>query len=297
MGEDLLATADAALTRLRGRTMDAVRLHCPSPADAHLFALIVSKLSPLLGNIFESEVVRTLNAEARPAGWSWMRQDPGFPDVVLAKGAERSGPGIEIKAWYVHSTEITGRFKESVRLLQKRDVHVAVIAWTMSDVLHGQPYVLDVGLFPALDIAVQRDVKYHKPPLYLCREPEDTTMRTANLQQSNVNGFRLQGSPAEQAAAGVFARSKLSDFSSPAHTPVNQSASAELMSRFPYRLDTNFAKLDRIEYGPLERFKERMLATRLQERLSVLEWTSVLRQLASDSPSAAALSKVEGLLR
>jgi len=44
---------------------------------------VVSKLSPLLGNLFEFNTVEILNdqPEYQQLG-AWRRQDPGFPDTI-----------------------------------------------------------------------------------------------------------------------------------------------------------------------------------------------------------------------
>lgn len=43
--------------------------------------------------------------------------------------------------------------------------------------------------------------------------------------------------------------------------PDYQSLLRELTARFPYRLDTNFAKIDRIALGGLEAFKQNVMQT------------------------------------
>ena len=40
-----------------------------------------------------------------------------------------------------------------------------------------------------------------------------------------------------------------------------QEMASFLMSKYPYRLDTNFAKIDRINHNDIESFKERVLNT------------------------------------
>ncbi len=66
-------------------------------AAVHL-ARLISKLSPLVGNIIEINTVEVLNAkpEFRRFG-KWIRQDPDFPDTIL-KGSISPVPGFEIKA-------------------------------------------------------------------------------------------------------------------------------------------------------------------------------------------------------
>ena len=46
-------------------------------------------------------------------------------------------------------------------------------------------------------MAKARDDHYHNPPDYLVLEPEDTKARTRNLQQTNTNGYKFQGTAAQ----------------------------------------------------------------------------------------------------
>lgn len=48
-----------------------------------------------------------------------------------------------------------------------------------------------------------------------------------------------------------------------------------MTNRFRYRLDTNFAKMDRIEHDEIEAFKTKVLATLVHGR-TILEWRKVL---------------------
>ncbi|MBM4607289.1 hypothetical protein GS575_33200 [Rhodococcus hoagii] len=131
--------------------------------------------------------------QGSPDGLSWHRQDPGFPDAILRhEGHGETNTGFEIKAWYVLSTEITGRFKESLNLLAGKNVNVVIVAWCMSHLIFGKPKILGVLNVSGVELARSRDSHYHNPPDYLTIEPQDTTGRTANLQQSNVNGYKLQ---------------------------------------------------------------------------------------------------------
>jgi hypothetical protein len=74
---------------------------------------IISKLSPLVGNLIEFRMVEFLNeiAELKKIG-IWKRQDPGFPDTIFDSKIAPA-PGFEIKAWFPLATEITARFKDS----------------------------------------------------------------------------------------------------------------------------------------------------------------------------------------
>jgi hypothetical protein len=61
---------------------------------------IISKLSPLVGNLIEFKMVEFLNeiTELKNIG-TWKRQDPGFPDTIFDSEITPA-PGFEIIAWF-----------------------------------------------------------------------------------------------------------------------------------------------------------------------------------------------------
>ena len=102
-------------------------------------------------------------------------------------------PGVEIKTWFPLSTEITARFKDSITFFQKNHIDVALISWIPEHIIWGKPQIIDVLVVSGRSVAKARDLHYHNPPHYIIFEPEDTANRTANLQQTNTNGYILQG--------------------------------------------------------------------------------------------------------
>lgn len=273
----VLDLAAARLEHMRGRTLDAVDIARPdTPEEAANLAKVISKLSPLLGNLIEFKAVALLNAEPeyRPHG-RWKRQDPGFPDTVF-EGSVTPTPGLEIKTWFPLATEITARFKNSQAGLSPGQTRVCVLAWLPTRLIFGEPRVLDVCVIAGSSIAKARDDHYHNPPEYVVIEPEDTAGRTVNLQQTNTSGHRFQGTPAQLAQArkrvqrwGRSAREYRTDAEC-------QARLRRLLAAFPYRLDTNFAKMDRIMHPGLEAFKARVLQQEVHGR-SVREWRHDLR--------------------
>ena len=65
-------------------------------------------------------------------------------------------------------------------------------------------------------------------------------------------------------------------------------------ARFPYRLDTNFAKMDRIVHPGIEAFKKRVLATKIHG-LTIAQWSALLYR-GSDGEVRAALQKRFGII-
>src|SRR5688572_11013693 len=127
---EVLAAAKVHLDTLPGHVFDVLELSRPvSPEAAVNLAKIVSKLSPLVGNLIEFNTCEFLNdrPEFRGVG-SWKRQDPGFPDTIFESHIVPT-PGYEIKAWFPLATEITARFKDSQTHFLDNRTNVAMLAW------------------------------------------------------------------------------------------------------------------------------------------------------------------------
>jgi hypothetical protein len=289
-----LRRAGEAIERLRERPVDLLSVKSLGPdIDAVLIAKNISKLSPFVSTQLENATIKVLSEVPGESDLDWARQDPGFPDAGLRYQGTPTGHGIEAKAWYVHGTEITARFKASQVLLQGRRVRVLLVAWTMSRILFGEPVVVDFELFDAGDLAKVRDEHYHRPIRYLVVEPGDTADRAANLQQANVSGLLLQTQDerllrrAELVAQGDW---------EPPYTERSRAITETLLGMLSYRSETNFAKLDRIDHEGVERFKAKVLAISHLGR-TLAEWTAVLAGLTSSDScvQAAAIEAVKPL--
>lgn len=272
-----IAIATEHLNDLGGHVFDLLTVTKPISPDAAVnLSKVVSKLSPLLGNLIEFNTVEYLNDQEEFAGQGeWERQDPGFPDTVF-RGVDPL-PGFEIKAWFPLATEITARFKDSQNHFTDNNTYVCMLAWLPEHIIYGKPYILDVVVVSGASVAHARDTHYHNPPDYLVLEPEDTTERTRNLQQTNTNGYKLQTTDqAELAEAARIVQSWGPGGADYKPTPEYQHQLRELLGRFNYRLDTNYAKMDRIVHAELEAFKTRVMATEVNG-LTVREWERLFR--------------------
>lgn len=287
--KEAIRLATSTLQGMKGRTLDILTIGRPRDIQSGVeFAKIVSKLSPILGNYIELSSVNHLNDSQEFVGLGrWRRQDPGFPDAIF-EGAISPTPGFEIKAWFPLATEITARFKESQSNLRDGRTSIVLMAWIPEHLIYGRPQILDVCVFPGLSVAEARDRHYHKPPGYLVIEPNDTSSRTRNLQQTNTNGFKWQGSPAqltkaEAEVAGWGARGR--EYST---DEAYQRRLARLQGQYDYRGDTNYAKIDRIEHEGIEAFKSQVLA-RTHGGLSLSAWAKLLSAKPDSVETIAAL--------
>ncbi|MGD0793174.1 MAG: hypothetical protein ABR920_15515 [Terriglobales bacterium] len=275
---EILESASKHLLGLAGHVFDVLTISKPISPDAAVnLSKVVSKLSPLLGNLIEFNTVEFLNnqPEYHELG-EWQRQDPGFPDTIFVGPTITPTPGFEIKAWFPLATEITARFKDSQNHFKRDQTNVCMLAWLPDQLIFGKPKIIDVCIVSARSIAEARDNHYHKPPEYLVLEPGDTTARTRNLQQTNTNGFRWQGSAAQLEKARRLVGSWGKNGRKYRPTPEYQALLSQLTSRFPYRGDTNFAKTDRIVHSGIEEFKQRVLGTTLHG-LTIAQWGRLLR--------------------
>ena len=187
--KDIITSASKHLTELSGYVFDVLTITKPaSNAAAVNLSKVVSKLSPILGNLIEFNTVDFLNSQSEYGPYGvWQRQDPGFPDAVFLGDIEPI-PGFEIKAWFPLATEITARFKDSQNHFSHDQTHVCLLAWLPEKLIYGKPQIIDVCIISGKSIALARDNHYHNPPDYIVLEPEDTSRRTKNLQQTNTNG-------------------------------------------------------------------------------------------------------------
>jgi len=285
--KDIIRLASQYLDDLSGHSFDLLDVSKPISSNAAVnLAKVISKLSPLLGNLIEFNTVEFLNKKEVFAPFGvWKRQDPGFPDTIFI-GNIQPTPGLEIKAWFPLSTEITARFKDSQKFFQCDQTYIALIAWLPESVIYGKPRILNVCVVSGHSVAKARDEHYHKPPDYLVLEPEDTTQRTANLQQTNTNGYKFQGTQEEFFKAEEIVQSWGDDGRNYKPTPEYQELLRELITRFKYRLDTNFAKMDRIVHPDIENFKKLVYGTEFCG-MKIGQWKKLLTSRRDEQIKAA----------
>jgi hypothetical protein len=288
--KEVLTSASLHLQDLAGHVFDLLAISKPISPDAAVnLAKVVSKLSPLLGNLIEFNTVEFLNDQPEYKSLGvWKRQDPGFPDAIF-EGLVSPQPGFEIKAWFPLATEITARFKDSQNHFKDDRTYVCLLARLPNQLIFGKPQIIDVCVVSGRSVAEARDTHYHNPPDYLVLEPEDTTTRTRNLQQTNTNGYKWQGTPKQFAEAQRIVQSWGRRGKKYQPTAKYQALLRQLIARFPYRLDTNFAKIDRIVHSGIEDFKRRVYGTTIHG-LTVSQWNRLLSK-GSDGAIREALEE------
>ena len=291
----ILAEASKTINNLKNRTIDVLSISKPSDIEtARQLSKVISKLSPLMGNMIEFNTVSLLNKECKHTEGIWIRQDPGFPDASFSSQVIIPNPGIEIKTWFPFATEITARFKDSVSRFRANQINVAMIAWIPEFIIWGQPIILDIWIDSAYSVALARDIHYSNPPDYLVIEPEDTSSRTANLQQSNTNGYKLQQSEKLEEAKEIvkqWGEIKAQEN----HFKENQNRLRSLLGKYKYRLDTNFAKMDRIEHKTLEAFKKRVLDIKYKG-LKIKEWSALLEEKTANKKKDKMLKQIISMI-
>lgn len=292
--KQVLDSASLHLQRLSGHVFDLLTISKPiSPAAAVNLSKVVSKLSPILGNLIEFNTVAFLNAQPEfQALGEWLRQDPGFPDTIFNSPKITPAPGFEIKAWFPLATEITARFKDSQNHFSEDQTNVCMLAWLPDQLIFGKPKIVDVCVVSGRSVAEARDNHYHNPPDYLVLEPENTTDRTRNLQQTNTNGYKWQGTASQFAEAKKIVAAWGRDARIYKPTAEYQLLLRQLISSFPYRLDTNFAKMDRIVHTGIEAFKRKVQATSIHG-LTIGEWSRLLSSGSDDNVGEALAARFD----
>lgn len=273
----IIKRASAVLQPKVGHIFDQLEISKPRTQFEALNLLkITSKLSPIIGNLFEIEAVEALTtANQFKRGGLWIRQDPGFPDVLYQTNQPVEA-GFEVKAWYPFATEITGRFKDSQTRFSQDQTYVLMFAWVPEHMLFGRPKLLNLCIVSARSVAESRDRHYHNPPDYIVIEPLDTSLRTRNLQQTNTSGYKFQGTPKEMERAQKLVRKWGARATQYQPTSEYQMRLRELQAKFNYRLDTNYAKMDRVIHEGLEVFKSKVMNTSVEGR-TIAEWSRFFR--------------------
>lgn len=277
---EMLDKASSEISTLTNHTIDSISINKPTTRELEVFlAKNISKLSPLISNLIEYHIVAELNNLQWSQPGKWIRQDPGFPDILF-QGTMNPNPGIEIKTWFPLATEITARFRDSITNYRNNQTNVAVVAWLPEFIIYGKPKIIDIWNGSAKSLALHRDRHYFNPPDYIILEPEDTSARTRNLQQTNANGYKFQGSSDQLSRAHKATEDWNIDTGKYKVTADNQEKMRRLFGKFPYRLDTNFGKIDRIEHPGLEEFKRSVLDTEIMGH-KISSWAKAAK--SSDS--------------
>ena len=271
--KDIIESASSHLLELTGNVFDLLTISKPVSSKVAIdLTKVISKLSPLLGNLIEFNTVEFLNEQEEYSNLGkWRRQDPGFPDTIF-DGSVKPIPGFEIKAWFPLATEITARFKDSQKHFSNDQTYVCLLAWLPDQLIFGKPKIIDVCVISGLSVAIARDTHYHNPPDYLVLEPEDTKDRTHNLQQTNTNGYKWQGTEKEFKEAVSLVRKWGKKANQYQPTQEYQLKLRNLISEYPYRLDTNFAKMNRIKHDGINEFKQGVLSTQHCGR-TIKDWS------------------------
>lgn len=280
----ILEEASTHIESLVNKSLEIIEVACPQDLEYAIFLTkVVSKLSPLVGNMLEYYIVEHLNKNLPDdSKGHWIRQDPGFPDTSYIDEFEIP-PGIEIKAWFPLATEVTARFKDSSTHFTDEDIYVALIAWIPEYIFFGKPVIIDACFVSALEIAQARDAHYHNPPEYLVIEPNDTSGRTSNLQQSNTSGYVAQFEKDTDMYADALTDVQGWGANGKIYSPegLYQIQISALKAKYEYKLDTNYAKLNRIECKPINDFKERVYkSTHLGK--TIKKWKKILKHPMKD---------------
>ena len=275
---DVLSILDDSLLSFENFSLDVLNVSKPKNiTEAVNLCKIISKLSPIVGNFIEYRMVDFFNdiPELKKVG-TWRRQDPGFPDTIFDSQISPA-PGVEIKAWFPLATEMTARFRDSQKFFEKNQTYVLIVCWLPEYIIYGKPIIIGTSFVSGKSIAEIRDNHYFNPPDYLVLEPENTDARTANLQQTNTNGYKFQDTKqARDDAENFVVKNKIlqGDYNLEEKF---QHKLCELFKRYKYRLDTNYAKIDRIQHIAIEDFKTKMLNTDFYG-LSILDWSKIISE-------------------
>ena len=150
------------------KALSAIQTHFSSTISVRgIDATDLFSMNTLLGSAIEVQTVEALRSmrdvwdpQGEWVGYDFFRYPQSFPDVRLERCSGEGDPvlGIELKSWYLLSKEAepSFRFKTTAAVCAPCDL-VAIVPWSLSDVVSGAPVVHSPFIEQAKYVAQMRN--------------------------------------------------------------------------------------------------------------------------------------------
>lgn len=211
----------------------------------------ISKLSPFVSHRIEQSLLNYLNSTCSCDEFVWKRYESKFPDIqlVLKKDNKYSGYGLEIKVVCGSCEEPSARFWHNAKNFKDYESEfVVILAWNLSEITSGYPYITNTVCINAKKLAEDRDETIHQPPKRLISYPTNKRGTKKNLKQTDIKVLIFQENDLKLKDAEIV----MEDMKDKAND--KQKLVEVLTSQFKYREDTNAGKLNRIKNNELVAF-------------------------------------------
>jgi hypothetical protein len=211
----------------------------------------ISKLSPFVSHRIEQSLINYFNNTCSTNDFVWKRYEGKFPDIQLVSKQDDkySGYGLEIKVVCGSCEEPSARFWHNAdNFKDYESEYVVILAWNLSEITSGYPYVTNTVCINAKKLAEDRDKTIHQPPKRLVSIPKNKRGTKKNLKQTDIKVLIFQDNDEKF----LDALNVMEDMGEKQHD--KQKIVDVLTSQFKYREDSNAGKLNRIKNDELTAF-------------------------------------------
>ena len=278
---------------LDGETIDVLTVNRCKEESVIPFLKNMSKLSSLISVEIESMALNRVSnyyGNELPQNVEWMLNErvagEKYPDLALTDltfdpPSNWVWPGVEIKAWCPFATEITGRMKKGQSIMEQYPDKLLLVAWVPENLLYGKPKVVGTWLGDGSDMAESRDDYWFNAPKSIILEPDFSPERDPSEQHTNVDRFLWDDDNSKLDEARELARELGISNSNYSYDEEFQRRVRRLYSEYNYNHGTNFRKLARLHYDPLDNFPDNLRESTYIEGKSLQEWD---RHLSNENP-------------
>ena len=239
-----------------------VQLACEWFAHFPEFAVLCNRL-------VESVVVDDLCACG-----GWKREKRRSNVLYFDSPDIRPAPRVIVKAWQSFPVERPTRFSESGGLFEEDNVSLINVGWALEHMIWGRIRVLNVVDVSARDMTEARNRHYYNPPVYVVCEEESGRFSSMITDAKQTRGYKFIGSEEQlRQAAELAARLELEKDNYCCGRSY-QTKLYQLLGRFPYREDKEYAIIDLIEQKDVAEARREALDTVL-DGASVREFAAL----------------------
>ena len=215
----------------------------------------------LCNRMVELTLVESLSGFAGDGSGSWLREKQRSNALYYDCPVLQPTPRVIIKAWQALTVDKPTRFSESSKLFADDNVLVINVGWTLEHIIWGRIRVLNVVSVSARELAESRSKCCYSPPDYLVCEEENGRLNSQIIDTSLTRGYSFTGTEEQrQQALELSGRLGLNkdNYSSDRNYQVKL---YQLLGRFPYREDKEYAIIDQIGHPDVARARREALDT------------------------------------
>jgi hypothetical protein len=287
--QEILKSVDAFLKdKYEHQTLEAISVGKPANVQlAGEWFAHFPEFAVLCNRLVESVVADGLSCFG---GGVWKREKQRSNVLYFDSPEAKPTPRVIVKAWQSFPVERPTRFSESGGLFEEDNVSLINVGWALEHMIWGRIRILNVVDVSAKAMTEARNRHYYNPPVYVVCEEESERFSSTITDAKQTRGYKFIGGEEQlRQAAELAARLGLAKDNYCCGRSY-QTKLYQLLGRFPYREDKDYAVIDLIEQQDVAGARKEALDTVL-DGASVREF-ALLTGCADDELVCGKLKKL-----